>query len=109
MKLDTEKALDLLPHIVDVYDKLNVDSYIKKTKAKNKGKKVEAELAGIDLFKYVMKNIGKAKEEIFEVVSILEEKTVAEVREQSIFETIKSIKAIFNDEELVELFKSAMQ
>lgn len=109
MIITTEKAFDLLPSAVEVYEKLNVDKYIKDTRKKNKGRKVEAMDAGIDLFKFVLKNISKAKTEIFEIVAVVEDKTPQEIKEQSLPDTINSIKRIFGDEELIGLFKSAMQ
>lgn len=106
--ITTEKALNILPHVVEVYEKLNVDAYIKKVRTQSKNKKVDQTQVGIELFKFILKNIGKAQEEIFTVVAALEDKEVEEIKNQSLAKTIASIKQVFEDKELLELFKSAM-
>lgn len=107
--VNTEKAFSLLPVVAILYDKLELDEYRKKVAQENKGKKgVSAELLGIDLFKYVLKNSAKIKEEVFEIVSIFEEKTVEEVKAQNFMLTINSLKAIFTDTETTDFLKQAM-
>jgi len=107
---NTEKAFDMLPSVVVLYDKLDIDGYRKKITEENKGKKkVNAELLGINLFKFVLKNSAKVKEEVFEIVAVFEEKTVEEVKEQSPMKTINSVKAIFADTETTAFLKQAMQ
>lgn len=107
---NTEKAFDMLPSVVVLYDKLDIDGYRKKLAEKNKGKKdVSAELLGIDIFKHVLKNSGKVKEEVFEIVAIFEDKTIEEVKAQSFMTTINSVKAIFTDTETTDFLKQAMQ
>ena len=109
-KLSTEKAFDLLPYVVEIYEKMNVDKYIKDTRRKLKGKNNIDELAvGIDMFKFVLKNLNKAEKEVFEVIAILEEKTVEEVRVQPLSITFKSLKDLLTNKELTNFFKSAMQ
>ena len=106
---NSEQAFDMLPSIVDLYDKLNLDGYRKKIAEENKGKKdIDNEALGIDLFKYILKNSGKIKEEIFEIVAIVEEKAIEEVKAQSFMVTINTIKEIFSDKEITDFFRSAM-
>lgn len=108
--ITTNQVFDMLPMVVDLYDKLDLDGYRKKLSEENKGKKdVTAEGLGIDVFKYILKNSGKVKEEFFEIVSIFEDKTIEEVKAQSFGKTINSMKEIFTDKETTELFKSAIQ
>ena len=107
---NSEKAFDMLPCIVDLYDKLDLDTYRKKIAEANKNNKdIKNEALGIDLFKYILKNSGKIKEEVFEIVSIFEDKSVQEVKEQSPIKTMNTIKEIFSDKETTDFFKSAMQ
>ena len=107
---NTDKAFDMLPSVVDLYEKLDLDTYRKKIAQQNKGKEdVNNEALGIDLFKYVLKNSAKVKEEVFEIVSIFEGKPVQEVKAQSFMKTINTIKDIFSDQETTNFFKSAMQ
>jgi len=107
---NSEKAFDMLPSIVDLYDKLDLDGYRKKIAEEHKGKKdVNNKALGIDLFKYILKNSGRIKEEVFEIVAIVEEKSIKEVKAQSFIETINTIKEIFSDEETTDFFSAAMQ
>lgn len=111
-KVSTEAAFDALPYVMDVYDKLDLDSYRKKVSKQYKGqnkKKLDLNEIGIDLFKYVLKNLSKAKEEIFTVISIFEDKSVEEVKEQPISQTIKSLRSIFSDKETMDFFKESME
>jgi hypothetical protein len=106
----TEKAFDALPSVVLLYDKLDLDAYRKKIATKSKDKDdIDKEALGIDLFKYVLKNSSKIKEEVFEIVSIFEDKTVEEIKAQSFIKTIKTIKDIFTDKEATDFLKQAMQ
>lgn len=112
--LNSEKAFDMLPHVVDIYDKLNIDAYRKEAmkkheKAKKKGETVSQLDAGIDVFKYIIKNSGKVKEEFFAIVAIFEDKTVDEVKAQPFINTLTTFKEVFTDKELTDFFKSAMQ
>lgn len=107
---NTEKAFDMLPSVIVLYDKLGIDEYRKKISQENKGKKnVNSELLGIDLFKHVLKNSAKVKEEVFEIVSFFEDKTIKEVKSQNFMKTINTIKAIFADTETTDFLKQAMQ
>lgn len=107
---NTEKAFDMLPSVVVLYDKLDIDGYRKKIVEENKGKQdVNTELLGIDLFKHVLKNSAKVKQEVFEIVAVFEDKTVEEIKEQSFVKTINAVKAIFTDTETTDFLKQAMQ
>ena len=108
--INTEKAFDMLPTVVTIYDKLKIDEYIKVTAEENKGKKkANTIVTGIAMFKYILKRSQDVKEEIFEVVSIFEEKTIEEIKTQSFIKTINSMKKIFTDKDATELFKQAIK
>jgi hypothetical protein len=112
--LNSEKAFDMLPFVVDIYDKLDMDNYRKKAaqkyeKSNKEGKPVSQLDAGIEAFKYVMKNSTKVKEEFFAVVASFEDKTVEEVKAQPFAKTLLTFKTIFTDPELTNFFKEAMQ
>lgn len=113
MKISTEKAFDALPYAVEIYEKLKFDNYIKATREKiaiekKQGKKIDEAIVGIDMFKFVIKNLNKVKEEVFYLLATIENKNVDEVKEQDMIATIKSLKGLFENKELIELFKSAM-
>ena len=107
--VSSSKVFDMLPSVVVLYDKLGIDGYRKKIAAENKGKKnLNNEVLGIDLFKYILKNSGKIKEEVFEIVAIFEDKTVEEVKAQSFMTTINTVKDIFQDKETMDFLAQAM-
>ena len=107
--ISTSMAFDMLPAVVDLYEKLQIDDYRKKIAKENKGKKLDQMSAGINIFKFVLKNSGKVKDEVFEIVAVFEEKTVEEIKEQDFMTTVNSFKAIFADKDAVSFFKDAMQ
>lgn len=107
--ITSEKVFDMLPTVVTLYDKLDIDSYRKKLAKENIKKKLDSNDLGIEIFKYVLKNSSKVKEDFFEIVAIFDDKTVEEVKLQSFGKTINSIKEIFSDKETVGFFKDAIQ
>lgn len=107
--ITSEKVFDMLPTVVTLYDKLDIDSYRKKLAKENIKKKLDSNDLGIEIFKYVLKNSSKVKEDFFEIVAIFEDKTVEDVKAQSFGKTINSIKEIFSDKETVGFFKGAIQ
>ena len=109
MIINTSKAFDMLPAVVDLYDKLDIDGYRKTMAAKNKGKEVDQTTLGINLVKFVLKNSGKIKGEVFEIVAVFEDKTVEEIKEQNFMATVATFKAIFTDKETMGFFKDAIR
>ena len=107
--ISTEKAFDMLPSVVDLYDKLQIDDYRKKMAEENKGKKLDQMTSGINLFKFVLKNSAKVKEEVFEIVAVFEEKSVEEIKAQDFMTTINSFKTIFADKDAVSFFSQAIR
>lgn len=107
--ITSEKVFDMLPTVVTLYDKLDIDSYRKKLAKENTKKKLDSNDLGIEIVKYVLKNSSKVKEDFFEIVAIFDDKTVEEVKLQSFGKTINSIKEIFSDKETVGFFKDAIQ
>jgi len=106
--VSTEKVFDMLPVVVVLYDKLDIDTYRKDLEKENVGKRLNKNDLGINIFKYVLKNSLKVKNEFFEIASIFEEKTIEEVKAQSFGKTINIIKEVFTDKETLDFFKSAM-
>lgn len=107
--ISSEQAFDMLPVVVDIFDKLELDDYRKELTAKNAGKQVDNVAIAIEVFKYIFKNSGKVKTEFFEIVAIFEGKPVEEIKRQSLAKTIITLKEIFTDKESMSFFKQAMQ
>ena len=105
--ISNDKAFDMLPFAIDIFDKLEIEKYIAKNKKKvTDGANQTAE--GVKLIKYILKNANKVKGEVFEIVAIVEDKKAEEVKKDSIFTTIKSLKEILETEGMLDFFKSAM-
>ncbi|MBO0962494.1 hypothetical protein J1P26_22630 [Neobacillus sp. MM2021_6] len=108
--INSEQAFDMLPHVVEIYEKLDMDAYRRKMVLKYKDKdKVDADKVGLEVILFIVKNSRKAKEEFFSVVAIAEQKTLEEVKAQSLAKTISTFKNVFTDKELMDFFKTAMQ
>jgi len=107
--INSEQLFDMLPTVVVLYDKLDLDTYVKKIGKENKTKKLDEKALGIDIFKHVLKNSGKIKEEIFEIVAIFQGSEIEEVKKQSFGKTIKVVKEVFTDKEAIDFFKSAIE
>jgi len=108
--ISSDKVFDMLPMVVELYDKLDLDTYRKKLAKENEVNEVkkDANDLGIEMFKYVLKNSGKVKDIFFDIVAIFEEKKLEEVKKQSFAKTISTIKEIFTDKEAASFFKSAI-
>lgn len=110
--VSSEKAFDMLPYVSDIYEKIDMGKYIANKKfevAKNKNNdEVEIMGYGLDMFSYIMKQSPKIKDEFFQIVAIIEDKTLEEVKAQNLGETIGTIKVLFEDIETMDFFKQAM-
>jgi len=104
MALKSEVVFDLLPYVVDMYDKLDIEKFAKGLK-----KNITQKEAGTKVILYILKNSGKIKEEIFNIVAILEGITVEEAKALGIMKSINVIKELFLDDEVMGFFKKAMQ
>lgn len=107
--ISTSMAFDMLPSVVDLYDKLQIDEYRKKMAEENKGKELDQTTMGINLFKFILKNSKKVKEEVFDIVAVFKEKPIEEIKSQNFVTTVKSLKEIFSDKEAMGLFKDAIR
>lgn len=107
--ITSEQAFDMLPSVVDIYEKLNLDEYRKELAEKNKGKVMDKMATGIEVFKFIFKNSGKVKNEVFEIVAIFDGKTVEEIKKQSFIKTVTTLKDVFSDTEAMNFFKKVVQ
>lgn len=108
--INTEQAFDMLPHVIEIYEKLDLDNYRKSLMEKHKGQKeIDTNEVGLSVILYIVKNSTKVKEEFFTIVAIADNKTVEEIKSQSLILTAKTFKEIFSDPELMDFFKTAMQ
>jgi tRNA nucleotidyltransferase/poly(A) polymerase len=111
--MNTDKAFDMLPYVVDIYEKLNIKAFIKaNTKKVTGASKVEIEQmqkeAGENMIKFVVKNLPKIKREVYQILSIHTGQSIDEIKAQPPTNTIKSIFEMLGDKELTDFFKSAV-
>lgn len=109
--LSTEKAFNILPYISDIYEKLDFTEFINKYQSNEEEEDNERRqiVTGLDMFSFIMKQSGKIKDEFFNIVALVEEKEIEEIKKQSFATTLKTIKDLFTDKELSDFFKTAMQ
>jgi len=102
--MNAEKMFDMLPYVVDMYEKLDFEGIQNKYKGSE-----DVEKAGMAILKDILKASKKVKTEFFEIVAVYREVSVAEVKKLPATEVIKSIKEIFAEVTTMDFFKQAMQ
>ena len=108
--ISSEQAFDMLPYVVDIYDKLDFDKYRKELQKKYAGKKsVDSLSVGLEATKFIIRNAGKVKDEFFAIVAIAENTTIEEAKKQPFVKTVQTFKEIITDPELMDFFKQATQ
>lgn len=112
--INTEKCIDVLPYAVDIFEKLELAKYIREKQISVLGKSKEeieelGEEAGFKFLSHICRNITTVKEELFNFVAVLQEKSVEEVKAQPIGETLKVFKEVLSNTEAVTFFKLAMK
>ena len=110
-ELSTERAADVLcelaPHVINITsDKTLIDTLQEKL---GTGEKSIAEM-----YTYAAKKVSaivpivlkEHRNDVFSILSILNETSVDEIAKQNVLVTISQVKDIFSDKELMDFFKS---
>ena len=110
----TEKAIDILPHAAEIFEKLDiqkflVDQYEKQRENKEATIQEKQQNIGYSMVLHVVKNSGAVKEDFFKILSILGDCSVKEAKKKPVTENIKLLSEVFTDPELLGFFKGAMQ
>jgi len=114
MIISTEKAFDILPYAVSIIEKLDMKGYILQNKElintedKDKVNKIMDE-KGFDFVMHILKNTSKVKTEVFDIIAVVQDKSVNEVKSQPINITINLFKTLLQDTELMRFFKLAVK
>lgn len=109
MKTDIalDKLCEIVPIIGQLRPKLKADTELKETFLK-----IREESETTDNVSFVLNLVpfllGKYRNEMYDILSILTDKTVEEIKEQSVFVTIGELKEIFADEDIKRFFSSAL-
>jgi len=110
--ISNDKAFDMLPHAVEIFEKLDIQTYINEHKIEIDGDADRDALTqeqGMQLIKYVLRHASEVKEEVFNIVAIAEDMAVDEVREAGISTTITTFKNLLQDKELMGFFSQGTQ
>ncbi len=103
MNLSTDKAVDILieitPYVADIINDSDLRKVIDKYK-KTPAKQLQYFAELIPMF------LKKHREPVYIILAALNETTVDEVQAQSFAVTVKQIKEIANDKELMSFFTS---
>ena len=110
-QLTTEQAADVLceltPYIANITgDKSLLDELANKFDSKGKS---AAELYTFAAHKYatlVLILLKDHREDVFGVLSVLNETELDKIAKQNIMETMKQVRGLFQDKELLDFFKS---
>jgi len=103
--ISTETVFDVLASVATIYEKLDFETWRKNLDVKGKTQNQ----VGVELFTFLLKNAGKIKNEIFDVVAILDGKTPDEIKAQPFSVTMASLKLLMKEPEIADFFKQAVQ
>ena len=112
--ITTEQAFEILPHVIAIIEKLDVqakatsvgEKFAKKYPDKKPSEYMNE--AGVAVIVAVSKELPKVKDEVFEVIAVVQGCTVEEARKQRFTKSIKVFKEIFQDQELMDFFTEAV-
>ena len=110
--LSTEKAFEIVPYFSDIYEKLEVKKFIETNQITIKEDddfKVMMLGIGLDIGNHILKNFGKIKDEIYIIVSIIDDIEVEEVKKQSFVKTLNTFKDLFKDKDTVDFLSSVVK
>lgn len=112
--IKTELALDLLPYVIGIYEKLDLKAVgarilqqVKKENPHLTAGDINAAV-GEKVIVYVIKNVPKVKDELFAMVALVSGISLDDAKAQSLVKTMDAFKKIFSDPELLAFFKEAM-
>ena len=113
--ITTEKVFDILPDIIDMYEKIGLKDYNRKLATEYRKKYPDKPISdyqeeiGRDVIFYIIKNSKRAKNEFFKVISVLADVTEEEAKKQSLSQTLKIFNELLKDDELMDFFTTAMR
>lgn len=112
-ELSTDRALDVLCELTPYVSNVASDDAVVSAVGKVVKPKDETNVYGAGLM--LMERMGEIvplllkihRPDVYGILSVLNEKTVAEIAAQPAGETIRQIKDVFRDSELLDFFKSS--
>lgn len=111
--LTTEQCFDMLPYVADIIEKLGLEKVIEESREqvkKSKASKDEkSREMGYKVMVHVVKKSSECKESFFPMLAILMDTTEEKAKQSSIGDTIKALKQIFEDTEVMDFFREAVR
>lgn len=99
-----DKLCDIAPYVADIMDKMKEDDELRSNLLKFRSLNKTS-----DYLRYFPQVIKKCNTEIYNILAVVYEKTVEQVREQNfVTETIPQITELFKNEDLRTFFSSLM-
>jgi hypothetical protein len=99
--LETDKALDILPIMGNIVEKLEI---------KDLGQEKDSKKVGMEIFKKLLTKIKVVKPELYEILRIIDDtKTEEEIKKQSLGKTMSMFKAVTEDKELMGFIKQSFK
>ncbi|MDK2800565.1 MAG: hypothetical protein PWQ70_2184 [Clostridiales bacterium] len=100
--------------ITKIIKKMGLKDAIKEMMVSVKGKKkadIEKlqEEKGMELIFYIIENLHIAEQEVYQLLANYADKSVKEIENQSINDTFELIKKLFDEGDILNFFKMAMQ
>ncbi|WP_335871965.1 hypothetical protein [Bacillus sp. 2205SS5-2] len=108
-KFESEQIFDMLPYAVEIYEKVDLDSYAEKLKKKYKNKKVSQDKIFWEVLMHILKNSQKVKDDFFSVLAIAQGITLNEAKKKPIKESFETFKAIIEDNDLMGFLKASVE
>lgn len=104
-----DKICDLTPHLSEIVTDKELTGLISK-KAKQGASEAEVSTMAVEkITKAIPLLLKKHRDALLTILAIASERTLEEVKKQNIAVTIKELKELINDKELVDLFLSLTQ
>ena len=97
-----------------IYKKMELKEEMKKMtvdvtdKTEEERNKISSDKS-IEFVNLIIENIDKAEQEVYQLLANYSDKTVDEIENQDLFDTLDEIKELITDERLINFFKSPTQ
>lgn len=113
-ELTTDRGLDVLveitPYVSNIATSENLAAELKKlaeTPASSLKSSLQQVVYGADVFSRLIPILLKERrEDVYGILSVLNEKPIEQVASQNIMQTISEIREVFSDKDMLSFFKS---
>lgn len=113
-EFSTDKALDVFCELVPYIDNILVDEELiaeikRKVKLPEGASRADFLNVGVDkLNKIIPILLKKRRDDLYGIISVLNEKSIEEIHNQNILTTASQVREIVKDRDLIDFFKSCV-